>query len=122
MNPNKMEKQYKITMPEARLMTEVPTEDFRYIYPEGFFSNAFEPWQFNTYGSHAIGWIPANVKVEEIIVPGWCEYENDKHFNEVRWRYASGLVSISYPTNTLPVNPPGRFVRQLTFGPQENSK
>jgi hypothetical protein len=114
-----MDKQYKITMPEARPMTEEPTGRYRYIYANGKTSPALQEEAHSGIGRNAIGWVPTGAIVEEIITPGWCEYKENGH-RFVYWRNSRGKLSAS-AASTTPSRQSRRqeFIRQLTFEPQE---
>lgn len=123
-----MKKKYKIEPIKARSMDDPPEEgvDFRYIHKCGttgpINQKGFKPGYTGLSLGTAIGWIPAKVEVQEIIVPGWCEYRHDAGHNLVFWRHEDGRINTVHPSATPPKETRYTFIQQLTFGPQEDSK
>jgi len=110
---------YKITLPKPRYMDEVPDCSFRYIFRDGTFSMHTYASGFHEKSPNVIGWIPAKVKVEEQIVPGWCEFE-DLGVRQIFWRHSDG--SISYSRKDDKICRDWKFIRQLTFEPDEEAE
>lgn len=114
----------KITLPKPRYMDEVPDCSFRYIFRDGTFSMHTYASGFHEKSPNVIGWIPAKVKVEEQIVPGWCEFENpqDKKIKQVFWRYSDGALSYNAKGGKLidSMLLCWEFVCQLTHEPNQD--
>lgn len=111
----------KITI-EVHPITETPENSFRRIFEDGQIGKERPPSAYYPDLEKAVGWIPAKAKVEEQIVPGWCEFEDVETKNyQVWWRGADDNIYYGKRRDIYPANQRStwKFVRQLTHEPDE---